>query len=203
MIIVLVTAWLLLPTAVGEAAEVSCHDLLTRDQFGDRRVLLLAAAGTLFPEVGPLVDSTLGVGWRLSDPANLSREIEADSVRVGFDRLCTWFRSLPDPRRRQFGSEISEWTTSYRTVEVLVSLLDVEDLGSAVAQCPSTRSLFPRSEKEISAMGAQAGEALASGENFGLWYALASYLGSKTQHERAMIVTELMQLGTEDSTSPR
>ena len=194
--IIALAASLFVLTVSSQAANVDCRATPIGERFGDEPVVLLAAAGTLFPETRPLADAALGSGWWLTDPANLSRQVVADSVRVGVDRLCSWLQSLPAQRRRECVWKMAEWKAGYRTVEVLLWLLGVEALGSAIAQCPDTRSFFPRDEQVIANQGSRVGESLASGENVRLWYALASFLGSQREPDRARIVTELLQLGS-------
>jgi hypothetical protein len=81
-----------------------------------------------------------------------------------------WLKGLPDERRAHASSAMNEWILSYRTVEMLLWLLDVEGLGTAIALHSETRSLFPRDQQLVDKLGKRTGETLASAENAALWY---------------------------------
>ncbi len=181
--------------APGRQVSEDCHGLLRPRQVEGDQVLVLVAAGVLFDEMSPLANRILGQGWRTMDPDQLTATTSPDSLDFGVQNVCSWLRSLPGQERGRNKYDIENWIESYHTVEAFKWLLDVESLGSAVANLQDTRGLFPRSQSQIAAQGKAVGESLSAGENTELWYKLASYLAARTRSERLEIVEGILRLG--------
>jgi len=180
----------------GRAAAGDCsHTLREQAMVNSDRVLLLMAAGTLFPEGKPIADGALGEDWWVATVGQLAAGVDPDSLAGGESQLCAWLDSRGDPERGRALNRIRQWVDCYRLTVMLSDLVGVESLGSAVANFVDTRPLFPRSDEAIKAQGLSVGASLASGEILGLWTNLATLLAEAPRAERARMVAGLLDLG--------
>lgn len=180
----------------GRAAAGDCARILREQAMvNSDRVLLLMAAGTLFPEGKPIADGALGEDWWVATVGQLAGGVDPDSLAGGERRLCEWLDARGNPERSWDLNRIRQWVDCYRMAVMLSDLVGVESLGSAVANLVDTRPLFPRGDQAIRAQGLSVGASLASGEILGLWTNLATLLAEAPRAERARIVSGLLDLG--------